>query len=68
MKKQEEKLVESGEAPMATEEVILETPADEPPGEQKISENQPENSDAPEKAAEAKASTSNMDSSASASR
>ncbi|XP_040201955.1 nudC domain-containing protein 3 [Rana temporaria] len=68
MKKQEEKLVESGEAPMATEEVILETPADEPPGEQKTSENQPENSDAPEKAAEAKASTSNMDSSASASR
>lgn len=66
MKKQEEKLAESGEAPMATEEVVLETPADESPGEQETSENQPENSNTPEKAAEA--STSNIDSSASSSR
>lgn len=51
---------------MATEEVVLETPADESPGEQETSENQPENSNTPEKAAEA--STSNIDSSASSSR
>ncbi|CAI9605708.1 unnamed protein product [Staurois parvus] len=67
MKKQEEKLAESGEAPMATEEVVLETPADESPGEQEKPENPPENSDTTEKAAEVDASTSNMDSSASAS-
>ncbi|XP_018410183.1 PREDICTED: nudC domain-containing protein 3 [Nanorana parkeri] len=71
LKKEEEKLapVEAPvEASVATEEVVLETAADELPREQEKSENQPETSDTPEKAEEVEPSTSNMDNAASAAR
>ncbi|KAM5170498.1 nudC domain-containing protein 3 isoform 2-T2 [Mantella aurantiaca] len=68
LKKQEEKLAISAEAPLATEEVVLEAPAEELPGEQETLADQPETSDTPEKAEEVVASTSKMDDSASASR